>query len=138
MICFSILPPPPLPNLIAPNDQIALPPHFSPVEPPHLYLLHHACVFLVVVVFELLVGGHLRPRRLFFIFLSCSVCCPERRDTHPHRFHPGHVYSPMILQRLTPTFGWLLCPPIKRQPSKAKGLPISLLKFVHRLTTKQR
>jgi hypothetical protein len=31
-----------------------------------------------------------------------------------------------------PTFGLLLCPPIKQQPSKAKGLPISLLSFVDR------
>ncbi len=28
---------------------------------------------------------------------------------------------------LTPTFGWLLCPPIKQRPSKAEGLPISLI-----------
>ncbi len=27
---------------------------------------------------------------------------------------------------ITPTFGWLLCPPIKRRPSKAMGPPVSL------------
>jgi len=40
--------------------------------------------FWLVVVFELPVGGHIRKRRFFSIFLSRSVRRPERRDTPPH------------------------------------------------------
>ncbi len=55
MIYFSIIPPPP--NLIAPNDRIAVPRCSSPVEPPHLYLLRRMHMFLVGVVFELPVAA---------------------------------------------------------------------------------
>ncbi len=40
-------------------------------------------------------------------------------------FRPGRLSSSMPLPLLMPTFGWLLCPPIKQRPSKAKGPPIS-------------
>ncbi len=61
---------------------------------------------------------------------------PGTKRHPPHRFCPDCVSSPMPLPLSTPTFGWLLCPPIKRRPSKAKGPPISLLIFVHQLMTK--
>jgi hypothetical protein len=43
----------PPPNLIAPNNRIALPPRSSLVEPPHIYHLRRVRMFLgLVVVFD--------------------------------------------------------------------------------------
>ncbi len=41
-------------------------------------------------------------------------------------FRPSCLSSSMPLPPSMPTFGWLVCPPIKRWPYKAKGPPISL------------
>jgi hypothetical protein len=71
---FSITPPP---NLIAPNNRIAPPPRSSPVEPPHIYPLRRVRVFLVACCVWL--SGHSKDF-FFLIFLSRSVCRPERRD----------------------------------------------------------
>ncbi len=59
-------------------------------------------------------------------FFSSSIRRSKRRDNTPHTFHPGCLSSSIPLPPSMPNFGWLLCPPIKRRPSKAKGPPISL------------
>ena len=82
-----------------------------------------------------LTGGHLRPRRFFNFFISFSSP-PGMKRPPPLHVQPRSVSSPTPLPLLMPTFGWLLCLPIKGRPSKAKGPPISLLVFVHQLTTK--
>jgi hypothetical protein len=71
------------------------------------------------------IGGRLRPRCIFFFFCH-SIRRPKQWDNVPHTFRPGHVSSPTSPSLSTTTFGWLLCPPIERRPSKAKGLPIYL------------
>ena len=72
-----------------------------------------------------------QPISLFFSLLSSIVRPSKQWDNDPHTFHPGRVSSLTPPSPLTTTFGRLLCPPIKRQPSKAKGPPISL--FFRRL-----
>ena len=73
------------------------------------------------------IGGRLRPRCIFIFFIfCCSIRRPKQWDNAPHTFRPGRVSSPMPPSLSTTTFGWLLCPLIKRRPSKAKGPPISL------------
>jgi hypothetical protein len=73
------------------------------------------------------IGGRLRPRCIFNFLIFCgSIRRPKQWDNVPHMFRPGRVSSPTPLSPLTTTFGWLLCPPIKRRPSKAKGPPIYL------------
>ena len=73
------------------------------------------------------IGGRLRPRRIFIIFIFCrSIRLPKQWDNVPHTFRPGRVSSPTPPSPSTTTFGWLLCPPVKRRPSKAKGPPIYL------------
>ncbi len=69
---FSITPPP---NLIAPNDRIALPPRSSPVEPPHMYRLRRVRVFLVGCCVWL--SSH--SKDVFFRFFI-SFRRPEQRD----------------------------------------------------------
>ena len=92
-----------------------------------------AACFLLVVVYNFLLGSHLRPRPiLFLVFRSLLIHRLVQRDnTPPHTFHPGYISSQRPLSPSTPTFGWLLSPPLKLRPSKAKGPPISL--FFHRL-----
>jgi hypothetical protein len=98
-----------------------------PVATPLLHLLHRAGVLLVgcCVIFI-----NRRPSKAMTYF-----CCrfflrqfaaPSKETTPPHTFRLGRLSSSMPLPLSTPTFGWLLCPPIKQQPSKAKGPPISL------------
>ena len=73
------------------------------------------------------IGGRLRPRCIFIFFIFCrSIRRPKQLDNVPHTFRPGRVSSPTPPSLSTTTFGWLLCPPIKRRPSKAKGPPIYL------------
>ena len=64
-----------------------------------------------------------QPISLFFSLLA-SIRRPKQWDNDPHTFRPGRVSSPTPPSPSTTTFGWLLCPPIKRRPSKAKGPPI--------------
>ncbi len=59
-------------------------------------------------------------------FFLCQFAAPSKEMTPPHTFRPGRLSSSMPLPLLMSTFGWLLCPPIKQRPSKAKGPPISL------------
>jgi hypothetical protein len=44
----------------------------------------------------------------------------------PHTFRPDRAPSPISLLPQTPTFGWLLCCPIKRWPPKAQVTSLSL------------
>jgi hypothetical protein len=75
----------------------------------------------------ILVGGHLRPRCIFF---SCrSICRTEQRDNTPHTFRSSHVSSPISLRPLTTTIGWLMCPPIWWWPSKPNTPSLSLFSF---------
>jgi hypothetical protein len=93
-----------------------------------LHLLCCAGVLLVgcCVIFSF-VGGRLRPQRIFVVIVFLhQFAAPSKETTPPHTFHPGRLSSSMPLPPSMPTFGWLLCPPIKRQPSKAEGPPISL------------
>jgi hypothetical protein len=66
-----------------------------------------------------------QPISLFFLSLA-SIRRPKQWDNDPHTFRPGRVSSLTPPSPLTTSFGWLLCPPIKQRPSKAKGPPISL------------
>ncbi len=85
-----------------------------------------ACFWLVVVWLSF-VGGRLRPRHIFVvIFFLHWFAAPSEETTPPHKFCPGCLSSTIPLPPSMPTFGWLLCPPIKRRPSKAKGPPFSL------------
>jgi hypothetical protein len=67
---------------------------------------------------------------LLFLIFCRSICHLEQRDNTPPHVPPWS----RILSNAPPTidmaFGWWLCPPIKRRPSKAKGPPISLNCFV--------
>jgi hypothetical protein len=95
------------------------PPSFTSIVAP-------ACFWLVVVWFSF-VGGRLRPRRIFVVmFFLRQFAAPSEETTPPHRFRPDCLSSSIPLPPSMPTFGWLLCPPIKRRPSKAKGPPIYL------------
>ncbi len=51
---------------------------------------------------------------------------PSKETTPPPMVCPGRRCSSMPLPPMMPNFGWLLCPPIKWQLSKAKGPPILL------------
>ena len=87
-----------------------------------------ACFWLVVVckIFNRRPSTpRAQPISLFFSSLA-SIRRPKQWDNDPHTFRPGRVSSLTPPSPLTTTFGWLLCPPIKRRPSKAKGPPISL------------
>ncbi len=110
------------------NDWFALPPH-SPCRsklPSFTSFVEPACFWLVVVWFSF-VGGRLRPQRIFVVvFFLHRFAAPSKETTPPHTFCPGCLSSSMPLQPSMPTLGWLLCPPIKQQPSKAKDLPSSL------------
>ena len=97
--------------------------HTSPSYPPPSrkpvfgWLLHNKSI----------IGGRLRPRCILIFFIFCrSIQRPKQLDNVPHTFRPGRVSSPTPPSLSTTTFGWLLCPPIKRRPSKAKGPPIYL------------
>ncbi len=70
-----------------------------------------------------------QPISILFLSLA-SIRHPKQWNNAPHTFCPGRVFSLTPTSPLTTTYGWLLCPPIKRRPSKAKGPPISLF-FCH-------
>ncbi len=68
------------PNSIAPKTMESCFPHAPPQSNLLAFLssVMPAC-FWLVVAFEILIGGCLRPRLIIFIlFYCCSVCCPER------------------------------------------------------------
>lgn len=91
--------------------------------------LRRESLFLVgcCIINQSSIGGRLRPRCIFIFFIFCrSIRRPKQWDNVPHTFRPGRVSSPTPPSPSTTTFGWLLCPPIKRRPSKAKGPPIYL------------
>jgi hypothetical protein len=110
--------------------------HF-PYAPPLSNLLAFlssftpAC-FWLVVVFEILIGSHLRPRRFFYFYFLLLSLPPQMMVWHPpHTFHPGRAPSPISL----PTFDWLLCCPTKRWPPKAEVTSFSLIFNVLRFGT---
>ena len=113
---------------IAPKQSICPSPALpSAVATTLLHLLRCAGVLLVgcCVIFI-----RWRPSKatMYFrcLFFSSSIRRSKRRDNTPPHVPPGRLSSSMPLPPSMPTFGWLLCPPIKRRPSKAKGPPISL------------
>ncbi len=116
------------PTWLPPNDWFMLPPR-SPRRsqlPSFTSFVAPACFWLVVVWF-LFVGCHLRPWRVFVVgFFLHRFAAPSEETTPPHTFRPSHLSSSMPLPPSMLTFDWLLCPPIKQQPSKAKDPPISL------------
>jgi hypothetical protein len=61
----------------------------------------------------------------FFYFLPLHSTPQTMGQRPPHVPPRSRLLSNTPLTVAT-TFGWLLCPPIKRRPSKAKGPPISL------------
>ncbi len=106
--------------------------HASPVLPLPVTtpLVHLLCLAGVLLVCFCVIFIRWRLSKAT-MYLHC--CCffrqfaaPREETTPPHLFHPGCRSSLMPLPPSMPTFGWLLCPPIKRRPSKAKGPPISL------------
>ncbi len=116
------------PTWSPPNNWFTLPPR-SPRRsqlPSFTSFVAPVCFWLIVVWFSF-VGSRLRPRRIFVVvFFLRRFATPSEEKTPPHTFRPGRLSSSIPLPLSMPTFGWLLCPPIKRQPSKAKGPPISL------------
>ncbi len=98
-----------------------------PVATPLLHLLCCAGMLLVgcCVIF---IRRQPSKATTYFccLFFLCRFATPSKETTPPHTFHPGSLSSSMPLPPSMPIFGWLLCPPIKRRPSKAKGPPISL------------
>ena len=116
------------------NDGIVLPPRLQLVAPPLHSPLRCCRLFLVGCCVLIFNRRPSTPRAqhisLFFSSLA-SIRRPKQWDNDPQTFRPGRVSSLTPPSPLTTTFGWLLCPPIKRWPSKAKGPPISL--FFRRL-----
>jgi hypothetical protein len=99
----------------------------SPVATPLLHLLRCASVLLVGCCVIFIRRWPSKATTYFCShFFSVNLPLQGKRQHPPPTFHPGRLSSSMPLPPLMPTFGWLLCPPIKRQPSKAKGPPISL------------
>jgi hypothetical protein len=97
-------------------DQIVLPLRSPPIVHHFLSLRRRARVFLVgcCVVFDVW-----RPPKAttYFFLLLIFVDQFDGQTTarrQPHTFHPGRLSSPRPLPPSTPTFGWLLCPSIKR------------------------
>ncbi len=82
-----------------------------------------------------LTGGHLRPRRFFSFFYLVQFASRNEETPPPTRSAPVR-----LLSNAPPTvdtnFRLVVVSPHKRRPSKAMGPPISLLVFVHQLTTK--
>ncbi len=117
------------PTWSPPNNRFTLPPRYPRrlQLPSFTSYAAPACFWLVVVGFSF-VGSRLRPQHNFCCcFFLCWFAAPSKETTPPHTFRPGRLSSSMPLPTLMLTFGWLLCLPIKRWPSKAKGPPISLL-----------
>ncbi len=60
-------------------------------------------------------------------FFSCLICHPQSIiQRPPHTFCRDCISSIMIPSLLTPTFGWLLCLTLERQPPKAVTPSLSL------------
>ncbi len=114
--------------MIAPKQWI----HPSPALPSAVAttLLHLLCPAGVLLVGCCVIFICRPPSKATTYFCSCfflhRFAAPSKETTPPHTFRPGRLSSSMPLPPSMPTFGWLMCPPIKRRPSKAKGPPILL------------
>jgi len=111
------------------NDGIVLPPRLPLVAPPLHSPLRRGRLFSVgccVQNFQSAAVYAQGPAHLSIFLLLASIRRPKQWDNGPYTFRPGPISSLTPPSPLTTTFGWLSCPPIKRQPSKAKGPPISL------------
>ncbi len=64
----------------------------------------------------------------FFLFVNSPL--QVKRQHTPHKFHPSCISSPMPFPMSTSSYGWLLCPPIIWQPTKAKGPQVSRFFFI--------
>ena len=92
---------------------------------PSLFPSVAAAVFGWLLCNFWLIGGHLRPRRIFFLLSPYSS--PPNDTSTPSPSHAAQRASPLSSPlTLPPTFGWLLCLLTKRRPPKAKTLPPSL------------
>ncbi len=111
------------------NDGIVLPLRLQLVAPPLHSPLRRGRLFwvgcCVLISNRRPSTPRAQPISLYFSSLA-SIRRPKQWDNNPHTFRPGRVSSLTPPSPLTTTFGWLLCPPIKRRPSNAKGPPISL------------
>ncbi len=112
LINWWILPKsPPPPNSIAPKTIVSRSPcaplcSLVPFYSPFVKVTHF---WLIVVLFTSFCS-HLRLRRiLIFIFFVASFAATKWLRNAPRR---SRAPSLMSLHRATPTFGWLLCPPI--------------------------
>ncbi len=96
--------------------------------PSFTFFIAPACFWLVVVWFSF-VGGRLRPWDIFVVvFFFVDLPLQAKRQHPPTRSAPvaSPLQYPFHRRCWLLVGGWLLCPSIKRRPSKAKGPPISL------------
>jgi hypothetical protein len=110
------------------NDGITSPKRSPLVEPPLLYHLLQACLFLV--------GCCVYPHQsaailgLGVIHFILFFCCPNRHPkdgtTSPHTLQLPRALSPTSLLPLSLISGWLLCV-LLSFGHKANSLPVSLL-----------
>ncbi len=92
-----------------------------------IFFVARAC-FWSVVVCKILCGGHLRLGHvLFLLFFVAHFNGPNDRITSYPNLITQLAITPTSNPSLSPTFGWLLCLSFEWQPSKAEGLPTSLI-----------
>jgi hypothetical protein len=117
-----------LPNSIAPKQSICASPTLPlPVATPLLHLLCRTGMLLVSCCVIFICWRPSKATTYFHChFFSSSIHHSRQRDNTPPHVPSGCLSSSMPLPLSMPTFDWLLCPPIKLRPSKAKGPPISL------------
>ncbi len=100
------------------NDGITSPKQSPPVEPPLLYQILHARLFLVgYCMYPHQSAAILGLGIIHFILLFCCPNCQTNdRMTSPHTLQPLHSLSPIFLLPLLSISGWLLCVFIKFWP----------------------
>ncbi len=113
------------------NNGITLPPHVLLVAPPlHRPLCRgQACVFLVGCCVGICRLGAIYSHDVFYFFIFCHLICRPQivGKRPPHTFCHGLSPTPTSPPPRTPTFCWLLCPPIEWWPSKDLALSLSLI-----------
>ncbi len=63
----------------------------------------------------------------FWLFVVVEFAAPSKETTSPHTLRPGNASSPTSTVMWKPSFVWLLCVLLIRQPPKAKAHHPSLL-----------